>query len=472
MKKTFWIVLGVVTLIRIIMITFLGLGDDEAYYWVWGNNLALSYYDHPPMVGYLIWFLTWIFGNTYFAVHLGALLCVTGFTVMIYFWAKEMFSEDEAAWSALLFIFIPIFFIGGIIIAPDSPLGLFWVLSLWLIWRALKHKKSYYWYLAGITSGLGALSKYNALLIPFVIFIYLVFSPEHRFWLKKKEPYICFVLMLIAFSPVVVWNLQNQMESFGFQFESRHHGGFSLIRFLVFVGGQLVYFTPLAFIGFYNMLKGGLRNKDWNIRYLFYTSFPVVLLFAMVSFFSPSFKPHWPAFGYIGSFIAAAVGIKASRKMKKTFIINIFIYSALLAILIVHSFYLILPIDPKQDITNDLYGWKELGEEIKALQQESSRETFLLAERYQTGAPLSFASLEEVWVLHPTRKTGYQFWQREEAVAGKDALYFTHSRYFTPPDEIYKFGELKWKKEIPVYRNGKAVRMFYIYYLSEFGGVR
>lgn len=25
---------------------------DEAYYWLWGGHLQLSYYDHAPMVGW------------------------------------------------------------------------------------------------------------------------------------------------------------------------------------------------------------------------------------------------------------------------------------------------------------------------------------------------------------------------------------------------------------------------------------
>ena len=25
---------------------------DETYYWLWGQHLALSYFDHPPLVGW------------------------------------------------------------------------------------------------------------------------------------------------------------------------------------------------------------------------------------------------------------------------------------------------------------------------------------------------------------------------------------------------------------------------------------
>ncbi|NIM03005.1 glycosyl/arabinosyl/mannosyl transferase, partial [bacterium] len=77
MKRRFWIILGAVTVIHGLINLYMGLGDDEVYHWVWSNHLALSYYDHPPMVAYVIWFFTRIFGSSFFTVHLGALLSVT-----------------------------------------------------------------------------------------------------------------------------------------------------------------------------------------------------------------------------------------------------------------------------------------------------------------------------------------------------------------------------------------------------------
>ncbi len=490
MKKTFWFVLSVVTLVRLVIIANIGLGDDEVYHWVWSKHLALSYYDHPPMVTYIIWFLTSIFGDTAFLIHLGALLCVTAFTIVIYVWAKEMFSSEEAAWGALLIIFVPIFFVGGVIIAPDSPLGLFWVLALWLIWRALKYQKSVYWYLGGISVGLGTLSKYNALILPLLFFLYLIFSKKHRFWLCKKEPYLAVILSMVIFLPVIVWNAQNEWASFYFQFMGRHQGFFSITRFFSFLGSQMIYISPIAFImaiiGFYKLAKGGFmvsyhadmvsyhadKDKQWHLRYLFLTSFPLIVLFSLNSFFSSSFKPHWPAFGYIGGLLGIAIGLPISKKRKNIFKVNFLVCGLLVGIVITQTFYPFLPIPPDQDFTNDLYGWEELSQDIKILRKELSADISLVAERYQTGSPLSFAAKEDVFVLHPTRITAFKFWQDEKDLINKDVLYFTHSRYFTPPEEIYQFSELKWVKKIPIYRNHKLIRTFYIYYLVGFAGVK
>ncbi|MHB1109812.1 MAG: hypothetical protein ACYCZU_05790, partial [Devosia sp.] len=35
---------------------------DEAYYWMWGQHLALSYFDHPPLQGWLLGVVAQLFG--------------------------------------------------------------------------------------------------------------------------------------------------------------------------------------------------------------------------------------------------------------------------------------------------------------------------------------------------------------------------------------------------------------------------
>ncbi len=43
--------------------THMDFETDEAYYWLWSRSLAASYFDHPPMVAYLIPIGTSLFGD-------------------------------------------------------------------------------------------------------------------------------------------------------------------------------------------------------------------------------------------------------------------------------------------------------------------------------------------------------------------------------------------------------------------------
>src|SRR5262245_56411633 len=47
---------------------------QEAYYWAYAQHPDLSYFDHPPMVAWLIWFGTLLFGDGVVGVRLGTWL--------------------------------------------------------------------------------------------------------------------------------------------------------------------------------------------------------------------------------------------------------------------------------------------------------------------------------------------------------------------------------------------------------------
>ena len=49
----FLLFLGLFFVINLLQSTYTGLLEDEAYYWVWSENLAWGYFDHPPMVAFL-----------------------------------------------------------------------------------------------------------------------------------------------------------------------------------------------------------------------------------------------------------------------------------------------------------------------------------------------------------------------------------------------------------------------------------
>ncbi|MBU1927899.1 dolichyl-phosphate-mannose--protein mannosyltransferase, partial [bacterium] len=40
--------------------SFVPLHGDEAYYWMWSHHLQSGYYDHPPMIAYLIYLTNFI----------------------------------------------------------------------------------------------------------------------------------------------------------------------------------------------------------------------------------------------------------------------------------------------------------------------------------------------------------------------------------------------------------------------------
>ena len=62
-------------LLRLIYIGAAQLIPDEAYYWNYAQHMDLSFFDHPPMVAWLIWLGTGLFGDNEFGVRVGAVIC-------------------------------------------------------------------------------------------------------------------------------------------------------------------------------------------------------------------------------------------------------------------------------------------------------------------------------------------------------------------------------------------------------------
>ncbi len=52
-----------------------GVFMDEAYYWMWGQHPALSYYDHPPLNAWLLGLSSIVLGWNTVALRLPVALC-------------------------------------------------------------------------------------------------------------------------------------------------------------------------------------------------------------------------------------------------------------------------------------------------------------------------------------------------------------------------------------------------------------
>src|SRR6266568_4956431 len=72
-RNTSVLILALVVL-RCLAAAWTPLTFDEAYYWMWSKHLAFGYYDHPPMVAFVIRAGTLIAGDTELGVRLVSIL--------------------------------------------------------------------------------------------------------------------------------------------------------------------------------------------------------------------------------------------------------------------------------------------------------------------------------------------------------------------------------------------------------------
>lgn len=456
-----WIfaVIAIFFLMRLFIISHLELAPDEAYYWYWSKHLDLSYADHPPMVAFIMAIFTGIGGDTELFVRLGGLVCSAISLALLYQTSVTLFpallvkgpqwsgSDTRLAWELLLIFNITLLFPAGCIVqTPDTPMLLFWTAAVFCGSRIVTGGASRWWYLWGAAVGMGLLSKYTMILIVPAMFFFLLFSPAHRFWFKKKEPYLAMLIALLIFSPVIFWNWQHNWVSFAYQLQQ----GFTpkkrefmevLSKLMEYLGGQAAIITPLLFVAFVIYSGKGiavyLRRKIPAYLYLALLSWPILLFFGLTTALGKVAEANWPAPAYIAGFILMCHVFHEHYRMRRSHR-RFFHIGAAFALIVnimlhIHLMYPVLPIPPNIDPISQFHGWRELGGKINTYVNENPRNAykegyFLLSDKGTTAAEAVFYTgnrFTGVDFAHPER---YIFLKNTEALRGKNAIILLHGK--------------------------------------------
>jgi len=229
---------------------------EETYYWNYSRHLDIGYLDHPPMVAWLVRMGTLLFGDTEFGVRFGALCCGTVSSWFIYALTRNVFGESSALLALGLAQVLPFFFLAGMLMTPDAPLTAAWAASMYFLERALIAGRPRAWIWAGLSMGLGLLSKYTIALLGAGTFLFMVLDPASRRWFRRWEPYAAVGIAAAVFTPVLLWNAEHEWASFAFQTSRRlaEAPRFSLHRL---VAAALVLLSPTGLLAAGAALGGG-----------------------------------------------------------------------------------------------------------------------------------------------------------------------------------------------------------------------
>lgn len=118
------------SIFRAIIIANLDLTPDEAFYAQWARKLDLSYYDHPPMVAYIIAFFTYLFGTHEASVRIFPYLSFIVICILLYKTSYLISLNHAVAFlSVIIILSIPASLALGTIMTPDIPLALCWTIA-------------------------------------------------------------------------------------------------------------------------------------------------------------------------------------------------------------------------------------------------------------------------------------------------------------------------------------------------------
>ncbi|MEO8894413.1 MAG: glycosyltransferase family 39 protein, partial [Rhizomicrobium sp.] len=221
------------------MAAWLPLSADEAYYWLWSRHLAAGYYDHPPLIAFLIRGGTLLFGDNEFGVRFCGVLLSIAASWFVWRAAQAILRDDaKAALAALLFNLTLMTGVEMLAVTPDTPSIVATAAFLFCLAKIQETRDGRWWLWAGVAAGLGLLSKYSGLFAGAGALVWLLTSPRERAWLKTPWPWAGGMLALLIFLPNLWWQSQHDWMTFAFQF-GRVTGGHLTLRFLgEFIGAQ------------------------------------------------------------------------------------------------------------------------------------------------------------------------------------------------------------------------------------------
>ena len=212
--------IAAMTVMRVIYASVLDLRTDEAYYWTWSKEGALSFLDHPPMIAWFIRFGTAIFGDTNLGARFAGILAMLVTQLLLADIVRRVTHDFRAIVLALLMPEAALYY--GLLmakVAPDTALIPFAAAMLWSLVRLNESGDGRWWLAAGLFAGLALLSKFTAImLLPAVAAFVLV--PDWRWrwrWLASPYLWLAALIAVAVFSPVLIWNSGHDWASFRFQ---------------------------------------------------------------------------------------------------------------------------------------------------------------------------------------------------------------------------------------------------------------
>ncbi|MGQ9569838.1 MAG: glycosyltransferase family 39 protein [Thermodesulfovibrionales bacterium] len=482
----------------------LDLSPDEAHYWEWSRRLDLSYYSKGPMIAYLIYIGTTIFGDNVFGIRAMAAFFSALSSISIYVLGKELFDEKTGLLSAILIQIIPLFSTFGIIFTIDSPFIFFWTISLFFLWKAINHEslnimhKDYkrnqnnlvkdryrrnkgkqggfvFWILLGLSIGLGLLTKYTMAFFYLCAFLFLFL--RERQLLLTKGPYIAFITSLLIFSPVLVWNVEHNwvtLKHTAGQANIAEGFNITIIRFLEFVSSQFGVITPLLFlligISLYRL------KKSREGAFVFWFSVPVIAFFILKSL-QGKVQANWAMPGYISGITAFSAFYKdfySEGRGKKFFVTISLLFSLVVTSIAYYPSMLNLPV--KKDPTSRLKGWKELGKEVTGIYNIMSkkRPVFIFSDRYQVSSELAFyveGHPITYCIVHKRRMNQYDLWPGFQNLLHYDAIFVRIGNTGLAKKVEESFRQIE-KRVFTAYSNDKKIRDYSIFLCYDFKGMK
>jgi hypothetical protein len=480
------ILIAGVTLFRLAIAATTDLTDTEAYYAVWSRFPALSYYDHPPLLAWLVTVAT-AYSRSPLAERMVPVASSAVAAVLLYRLTARLFSARAGFYAVAVVAIIPVFFLSGYMVNPEAVLAPLWLLYLTLLDDLRLHREPWRPLLVGLVIGVAFLAKYTALLAVPVTVLFVAVSPAARAWLRRPSFYLAGVAALLITFPVVAWNYAHDWPSIRLHLvermppETAATFAHNAVRGIV---GQLTLFHPLLFPG---LLAAGamtlLRARtDPRYRLLAVTSAPVLLFFYAVMTRVCDAEPHWTMVGYLPLAIAAGGWLDEMRDQRSRVAAWAFGYgracagvsiaAAVFAVAYVASPRILdlvpaASYDGNADLTSELFGWDHVENAIVAEARALGPDAVVVSHHNVLCGHLFTALGDQpaVYCASP-RRTEFDFLGRRDPPKDVPVVFVESTRYPADPASVLPGRRCEPVRALDIERGARVLNQFRLYSCS------
>jgi hypothetical protein len=486
-SKSTFVVVALVCALHFVMGGLVGLSVDEAHYALYAAHPALSYFDHPPLVGWVQWPLV-VLNAPAFVLRLVPELLWLGAVIVSYDLAEQLSAQAQPShepgkagfWTVLVLALAPLLHVLGIGLLPDTLLLFLTAVLMRLtlvLMQANALRRPMPWLMLGAVLGLAGLSKYTAVLAAVAVAGCLLAA--HGWAVLRCTWAWCAVLLAMAMvAPVLVWNMQNQWISFTYQAQHGTGGAWSGAAVLRFLLLQLLVYGPLFLWAWVGARR--VTNKQRWLVLFFCVPFGVL---AYLSGGGTSL-PHWTAPAWVALSPLAGLGLAHSLqqggRLQRICIMGFAALQTLgCALLLGLMVTAGVPFmsgtqgqgnsaQPSNPFA-DLHGWDAAGDKAKLLAtqhglQSVSVQNWTLASRLGW-----YARPLPVYVLQD-RFDQFDLWAGDLPVGGGTLLVDWSQLTYEVPLGTHGFGQCKLLDSQDVQRLGATVSTFHFYACKGWSG--
>lgn len=378
----------------------IGLGPDEAQYWLWSQHLDWGYYSKPPGIAWEIYAGTHIFGDTVVGVRSGALIIGSLLPIALYVLAICCgLKATTAFWAGVVMAVSPVGILGSFLATTDAGYVLFWTLACAIVCLALRRGEKPNYRTLGFVLALGALFKWPIYLFWLLLLPFSFLATR----LQSMRMLGGVAISLLGLLPSLIWNAKHDWVTFRHVSsairgaEGAASSGFFGGHFLAFLGAQVALFSPI----FFGLLIGAIwiflqRRRRLGLPLFFcgYITVAGLGTYLMLSLVH-KMQGNWAVFAYptaiilivwfacewlpYGKSTLFAGGLLSS-------VLTAFVFS--IPTLQARNLASYLPIHYRQSPFRTNVGWENL-EEFLREDGYDPEENFLVSDRYQTSSLLS-----------------------------------------------------------------------------------